>query len=161
MAAKFLLKTVDHIPRHVFAIAEFSEIADIIGIPWDVWVVREFLPTIPLGVCERYGGMPVCREFRFFVNGSHVLCSHGYWPLDSLNEGEFAADVPEGWYDEFCKLPTDCDLNSLASKAGAALVGSWSIDILETKRGWFITDAAMAAMSWHWPDCPNNPRKKE
>jgi hypothetical protein len=34
--------------QHVFNIAEFSEIADMIGMPWDTWVGREFLPTMLL-----------------------------------------------------------------------------------------------------------------
>lgn len=146
--------------QHVYNLVEWSHCVDLMGLPHDVWAVREMLLTSPIGVCERYGGMPVCREFRFFVDGGNVLCGHFYWPLDSLNEGGFAADVAEGWYDEFCRLPDDYDLNTLASKAGAAVGGSWSIDILETKRGWMIIDMALAAVSWHWPGCPNNPRNE-
>jgi hypothetical protein len=100
--------------------------------------------------------MPVCREFRFFVEDGTTKCSHPYWPLDALNDGEFAADVPEGWYEAFCRLPSECDLSAMASRAGAALGGSWSVDILETKRGWVITDCAEGAMSFHWPGCPNS-----
>jgi hypothetical protein len=29
------------------------------------------------------------------------------------------------------------------------------VDILETKRGWFVTDMAEAGKSWHWPGCKN------
>jgi hypothetical protein len=69
--------------------AEFSEIADMMGMPWDTWVVREFLPTSPIGVCPRYGDMPVCREFRYFINDGRYVCSHPYWPKDSIVEGGF------------------------------------------------------------------------
>jgi hypothetical protein len=61
------VESFSNLKQHVFNIAEFSEIADMIGMPWDTWVVREFLPTIPVGVCPRYGNMPVCREFRYFI----------------------------------------------------------------------------------------------
>ena len=38
-----------------------------------------FLPTMPLAVCTRYGGMPMCREFRCFVADAEVRCMHPYW----------------------------------------------------------------------------------
>lgn len=30
---------------------------------------------------------------------------------------------------------------------------AWSVDVLETRRGWFVTDMAEAARSFHWPGC--------
>jgi hypothetical protein len=51
------VKSPDMLGQHVFQIAEFSEIADMIGIPWDTWVVREFLPTIPVGVSFGCAGL--------------------------------------------------------------------------------------------------------
>jgi hypothetical protein len=51
------VKADDIVQQHVYEIAEASEIADMIGLPWDTWVVREFLPTMPYGVCPRYGNM--------------------------------------------------------------------------------------------------------
>src|SRR5579863_4023413 len=48
------------ITDHIFAIAEISELCSMIGeLPWDRWAVREMLPTMPVGVCDNYGGMPV------------------------------------------------------------------------------------------------------
>ncbi len=32
--------------------------------------------------------------------------------------------------------------------------GAWSVDLLPTERGWFITDMAIMERSFHWPDCP-------
>jgi hypothetical protein len=61
------VKSIETTMSHVYNIVEFSEMASIIGLPFDTWAVREFLPTIPVGVCPRYGNMPVCREFRYFV----------------------------------------------------------------------------------------------
>ena len=52
-------------------------------------------------------------------------------------------------------------LVQLATKAGRALGGSWSVDILETARGWFITDMAEADRSFHLPDCPNAEGSEE
>jgi len=68
------LKSADDIPQHIFNLAEHSEICDFIGLPRDTWVVREYLPIIPYGSCPHYGNMPLCREFRFFVNDD-VVCA--------------------------------------------------------------------------------------
>lgn len=143
------------IPQHVFNLAEFSEIADMLGMPWTNWVVREMLPTIPVSVCPDYGDMPVCREFRFFVDDGVIRCRHPYWPREALEQG--GAQVAD--YDAFCELPDGLD--ALAVAAGRAVPGSWSIDLLETERGWFVTDMAEADRSYHWPSCPNSIRHPE
>jgi hypothetical protein len=141
------------IPRHIFAIVEFSECADIIGLAWDTWVIRELLPTLPLGICPNYGNMPVCREFRFFVDDGKVRCWHPYWPKHALEDG--GADLIVAIdYDKLCDMgDAAAGLYVLAEKAGRAVGGSWSIDILETRRGWYVTDMAEAHKSFHWEDC--------
>lgn len=135
--------------RHMMALIEYSEMADMIGLPYKVWVVREMLPTKPIGTI--YQGMPVCREFRAFVSDAKLLCIHPYWP-----EGVFKGNVPEG-YNEMCRIDdsTRAWVGALARQAGKAVGGAWSVDCLETERGWFVTDMAVMEDSWHWPDCPN------
>lgn len=138
---------------HVFAIAEFSECASLMGMPWNTWVVREFLPTKPLGVCSAYGDMPVCREFRYFVDGADIKCAHPYWPLRALLDGGYDG---LGQSDMYVVQPNELDeLSILAARAGAAVGGAWSIDILETERGWMVTDMAEAHKSFHWEGCPH------
>lgn len=146
------LPSADDIPGHVSEIIEFSECCDLIGLPWDTWVVRELLPTMPDGVCPGYGDMPICREFRFFVEDGTVRCHHPYWPREALEHGGAPADLD---YDALCRMKDDAALTALASAAGAAVGGAWSVDILETRRGWFITDMAEARRSFHWEGCPN------
>ena len=130
---------------HVSRLVEWSVMVET-RLPTNVWAVRELLPTNPIGVCERYGDMPVCREFRCFVDGGDVRCIHGYWPLEALEEGGFVAKFPERWYERF-NTPTDAEraeLTELAGRAGAALDGKWSVDLLETDRGWYVIDCAEA-----------------
>lgn len=161
------LHDVANLESHVIRLIEFSEICDFIGLPWDVWCVRELLPTVPLMTADLYGGMPVCREYRFFVNDGEVVCSHPYWPLESLVDGmskcpenlrelyrsmskaKSKGDAPDDWY--FDGVPSD--LQSLAVRASKAVGGFWSVDILDTERGWYVTDMAHADRSWHWPGC--------
>lgn len=143
------------IPSHVSALIEYSEMVDIMGLPWDTWVVREFLLTMPLAVCPHYGLMPVCREFRFFVDGGDVLCFHPYWPRQALTEG--GIEDPAAIYERLCEMENLPELSALASSAGASVGGAWSVDLLETERGWFVTDMAEAEKSFHWEDCPAKP----
>jgi hypothetical protein len=149
------VKSADDLLNHVFALAEHSELCDMIGLPWDTWVVREYLPIIPIAHCPRYINMPVCREFRFFVDDGAIRCVHPYWPIEALEEGDAQADADvDAIYAELSKAPADIlEISALACQAGAAVGGSWSIDILETERGWFVTDMAEAHKSFHWVGC--------
>ena len=154
------LSSAGDLARHVYAIAEFSEMAGFPGLPWDGWAVREMLPTIPLGICLAFGDMPICREFRFFVEDGKVECWHPYWPLEALKQGaavSYDRSAVEGLFAALCSPGQTKDvveLNTLAARAGAALGGAWSVDILETARGWVVTDMAEAHKSYHWPGCP-------
>lgn len=139
------------VASHVFALAEFSECASFMGMPWDTWLVREFLPTKPLGVCPAYGDMPVCREFRYFVDGATVKCGHPYWPLVALEIG--GAEGID--YTALCTCDHEAALIDMAVAAGQAVGGAWSVDILETERGWMVTDMAEAHKSFHWEGCPH------
>lgn len=143
------LQSRSWLEHHVYELIEYSEMASILGLPIDVWVVRELLPTKPLGTA--FLGMPICKEFRVFVDDGEVMCWHPYWPKEA-----FRKSVPE-WYDDLCKIE-DADKQIVldyAVKAGKVLGGAWSVDVLHTEQGWYVTDMAKAEDSWHWPDCPN------
>jgi hypothetical protein len=151
------LPSAEAIGARVMGIIEYSEIASFIGLPWDRWAVREMLPTKAVGICPRFGDMPICREFRFFVRGGEVVCKHPYWPLAALEQG--GAIYPGDFdYDAFCRLSSDEDaeLSRIASIAGEVLGGAWSVDLLETERGWFLTDMAEAHKSFHWDGCSHD-----
>lgn len=151
------LSRPEDLASHVLALIEFSEIADFMGLAWNVWVVREMLPTTP--VTTVYRGMPLCREFRFFVEDDTITCCHPYWPEQAVRDGFRGREIPED-FDEMCEFLTTSNdserehIVGLAEAAGAAVGGKWSVDILQTMRGWYITDMAVAHQSWHWPGCP-------
>jgi hypothetical protein len=149
------LDSIDKLKQHVFEIAEFSVCADMMGLDWSTWVVREMLPTIPYGICPHYNDFPVCKEFRFFVDDGKVRCFHPYWPLDSLEDGGWEPDAPiDVAYADLCSTGgAEEELRTLAEKAGEAVGGSWSVDILETEKGWYVTDMAEAHKSFHWEGC--------
>lgn len=143
------IPNAESIAQHIVNIVEFSECVQIIGLDCSVWAVRELLPTKPLGVCPRFGNMPLCREFRFFVADGEVKCWHPYWPLKALEQG--GADV--SLYDELASTKDYENAFQLAHKAAKAIDGAWSVDVLETERGWYITDMAEAEKSYHWEGC--------
>lgn len=173
------LESPDDLPQHVYNLMEFSEIADMIGLEWNVWVVRELLPTTPICALPRYGDMPLCREFRCFVDGGEILCVHPYWTRASVEQGfPWKKDGP---VDDVLGMPTEYELpddfdflynqsrmlsnkehdevTCLAQTAGAAVGGRWSVDVLDTTRGWFVTDMAEMDKSFHWPGCANAAKR--
>lgn len=150
------LKSEIDIPAHVCVIAEFSEC---VWLPWDTWAVREMLPTIPYGICPHYDDFPVCKEFRVFVKDGKYQCHHPYWPLESLQQGGWNGDSYD--YERLCRMPNETDILALAERTGEILGDAWSIDILETERGWMVTDIAEAHKSYHWEGCETYGPKPE
>lgn len=140
------------IPQHIMALVEWSECVDFMGLLYDVWVVREMLSTRPLFRCTRYGGFPVVREFRVFVDGPSVLYRVPYWPEGAIEEGK--PDDPL-WPELLAGMNTltkgeELLIEEIASHAGRAVGGKWSVDVLDTARGWFVTDMAPAERSYGW-----------
>ena len=139
--------------RHVAVIVNDGECASFFGFPWDTWAVRELLPTRSLGTAFR-GEMPITREVRAFVDGGEIECLHPYWPFTGCLEDE--GFTLEQW-GELSQL-TERDeaiVRLLAERAGIALGGRWSVDLLDTERGWYVTDVARAEESFHYPGCAN------
>lgn len=148
-------------------IAEYSELAGMMGLPWSEWYARKLLPTIKYGVCPRFGGMPVAREFRVFVDGPEVVCIHPYWPECALIQGGWqpSADAwPKTIPDAMEALSAisrndEFMLRRLASRAGTACGGAWSVDLCECDgHVWYITDMAEADKSFHWEGCQHAGR---
>ena len=115
---------------------------------YSVWVVREMLPTKTIVKCTNYGDFPVTREIRVFVDGERIVYSVPYWPEGAIKDGNpenddwKLSDVQDFTDDEMTVI------NELASRAGAACGGQWSVDILDTERGFYVTDMAEAFMSY-------------
>jgi hypothetical protein len=166
-----------NLEQHVFNLVEWSECVDFMGLPTDVWVVRQMLDVAPVTILPRYGNMPLVREARFFVKDGVVLCGHGYWPERAVAEGMVGRkggyDAFDGsWKQEgvpveevkhFTRLAGLPEQNSrdwnrlwdLARQVAAIFRGYWSVDILFDAAGaLWVTDMAVGQQSFHWPDCP-------
>ena len=140
------------------------------GLPHEVWVVRERLPVNPVATLPAYDNFPLVPEVRAFIRDGKVVCSHDYWPTGAIAAGlgmprNFDGqvtdpalgmrllDVVEG------AKPTPEDFrnwSSLVCKVALLFAndGAWSVDLLKTDRGWFVIDMAEAHRSFHWEGCP-------
>jgi hypothetical protein len=134
---------------HVRALVEFSAMAGFFGLPTEVWAVREYLPVEPLFRCTAYGGMPVVPERRYFVDGGELLYSIPYWPEQALLEGN--PDDTE-WREKLPVVQQEFgpEAEAMARECGEACGGKWSVDVLLTRDGYYVTDMAEAEQSWGW-----------
>lgn len=148
--------SADELPQRVAALVEFSHVCDFMGLPENIWCVREPLKTEPQFTAFR--GMPITRERRYFIADGRVKCRHPYWPAGAFK------DEPSGWQDKLTAMNVESDaevdeLIALSERAGRMFKGEWSLDWLHTiDRGWVAIDMARAETSWHWPSCPNCPK---
>ncbi|MFH1574258.1 MAG: hypothetical protein ABIG68_09760, partial [Acidobacteriota bacterium] len=93
-----------------------------------------------------------------------IQCVHPYWPENAIAEGLMAPGVQMEWAKQKAaglarqlvavSQETLLDCIKLAERAGRAVDdGYWSVDILLTKNGLYVTDMADGERSWHWPEC--------
>jgi len=147
---------------HVAALVEMSELVGMFGeCPYRFWAVREMLPTKALAYLPAFGDFPLVSEIRAFVSGGKLVCAHPYWPAKAIRQGFRLHD--DG--------PIPLDVTRLIEDAGRVVEasgwlklvqrvadtfaddGAWSVDVLSTERGWYVTDVAVAASSFHWEGC--------
>jgi hypothetical protein len=144
------LEDPEALAEHVGALVEWSAMAGIFGLPTSTWAVRELIPTAPICRCEAYGGMPVVREFRYFVRvlpslRTSIEHAQPYWPPAAVEEGH--PDV-EDWRERLAgisRIGLDWRaLADLAHEAARAVGGGfWSVDFLQGADGkWRLTDMA-------------------
>jgi len=153
--------STERLGQHVYRLVEWSSLVDIMGLPTEVWAVRELILTAPAfyAFCE----MPIVREFRVFTADGKATCLHPYWPTDSIQ----AATCPD-WRGQLAAMseidPVDAHkLKTLAAEAAVAVDGgAWSVDFLQAADGkWWLTDMALADRSWHWPNCEHVTRVRK
>lgn len=146
---------------HVAALVEWSHLVDFLGLRHDVWCVREMLPTKPIDILPRYGDMPLVREMRCFVKGGEIVCVHPYWPQGSIEQGLDRKELQRAqrsldlFTQSLIPIEQTNEIYTLARQVAEAFKddGAWSVDILETKNGWYVTDMAEARRSFHWEGC--------
>lgn len=151
------LERLDDIGRHVANLVDWSNSVDFLGLPTNIWCVRELLATDPIATLPRYSGFPLVPEVRAFVRHGKVACYHPYWPEDCIATGlqrEQVSAARELFLASAVHESAKADWLPLAEAVAAAFSdGEWSVDLLLTRRGWFVTDMAIASWSYHYPGC--------
>lgn len=153
-----LVTSADDLGQHVFALVEWSEMVDVMGLPTTTWAVRELLPTDPAFTAFS-GHLPITRERRYFVEDGRVVGYHPYWP-------PFAIESPSvsDWevrLSALNEMPPEevSELTALAERVSTAVPGAWSVDFLHVPdRGWLCIDMAHTARSFIWRDHPCAPK---
>lgn len=116
-----------------------------------------------------FAGLPIAREWRFYVNAESVLCAHPYWPEASIRFRRGCVEPPN-WKEHLRELHEQPDgkewaqLSRLAQTAAAAAdpYQVWSVDFAKACDGnWWLIDMALMQNSWHWPGCPRNTNAGE
>lgn len=138
------------IGQHVGALVEWSALVDLKGLPTDVWAVRKLIATEPLFYA--FEGMPITREFRFFVRDCEIVHAQPYWPPDAI-----VVPDADDWRERliaasFLHSHERARLEVFVARAcGAVGGGYWSVDMLEdADGGWWITDMADGERSFRW-----------
>jgi hypothetical protein len=151
--------------RGVKNILEFT-LMQMFGLSFGGIVVREFL-ELP-HVFHAFSGMPVSREFRYFVKNGSILCRHQYWFPSCMRRVD-----REDWLPRLRKLQvldekTKDVLDGYALKVSEAVEplkaseNCWSVDFCFAKgRGWVLTDMAVGNDSYHYTRCPNSPEDQK
>ena len=125
------------------------------------FVVRQFLQLEASFVA--FHGLPIAREWRFFASHSAIICTHPYWPEDTIRFYR-GHKGPRGWKSQLADLheqPQASEwvmLEALAINAAALcdVAPAWSVDFAKDTGGkWWLIDMAVMERSWHWPDCVN------
>ena len=135
------------LPTRISNLIIFSACADMLGIPHEWLVVRQFIPME--SPFRAYDGLPINHEHRYFVRDGVVECQHPYWPEDSL---EGRSGLPKNWRHQL-KGMSEChhrELDNLAREVARRFDGYWSVDFSRGKNGqWWLIDMAEGDRSYH------------
>lgn len=166
------VKNADDLLSHMGKLIEWSHLVHMMGLPHDVWAIREMLqPEIIFTAFM--GKFPVSKERRYFIQDRKVIGHIPYWPEESIAEwaepqdldifgveGELPTpkkkDIPDNWRELLAAINEESGeevgiLTDLSYQAAQHFDDAWSIDWLWDIRGeWYCTDMALAKLSWGW-----------
>jgi hypothetical protein len=137
---------------HVLEVVSFNLCADIMGLDFKAFAVREFI-QMDSRFTAFYGDMPVNPERRYFIKDGKVVCHHPYWIEEAIEDSK-TPSIPN-WRDVARELNTETEdeiklLTSYAEMVAKEFDGYWSVDFCKSKDGrWILIDMARGEKSWH------------
>ena len=150
------VESKENLIKNLKGVIEFSFMADIVGLPIDAVVFREYIPMKNLFTAF-HGEMPVNPEIRFFVKDGEILCWHWYWIEDAIRNPSI-----ENWKEIIEKEKDDLfeEVNNFVRMSAQKIAilfkddGYWSVDFCKAKDGrWWLIDMADGFRSWHPENC--------
>lgn len=174
----------DVLLEHLYAVVEYNELVDMLGLPYSAVVLRKFIP-LDHRFQAFHGNLPISRERRYFVLDGRVLCHHPYWPEEAIAEAEEGSSawdelawledvvgqesiarartgrsrLPDNWRELLRELNVEPEeevrlLSRYAEEIGAALGGYWSVDFARGADGTWYFIDAAAGEESWHPPCP-------
>ena len=111
---------------------------------------------------QAFDGLPIGTEFRVFATPDEHLCTHYYWPEDSIKQANEPETVWKRQRDELEQVRRPYWMESAARAAAFEAdfqhgvddpSRAWSVDFARDEDGeWWLIDMALAEESWH-PEC--------
>jgi len=144
------LKDKDSFYHNFLPLVEANLIADLL---FGAIVFREFIELD--WKFKAFKGLPIAPEWRVFVEGGNVKCSHFYWPEDAIRF--WTVEEPENWEEQLKVMSVlghwfTLYLFELAESVSQAVPGYWSVDFARAKSGgWVLIDMATGDSSFHPP----------
>jgi len=154
------IKNAQSLAKGIANIFEFTLMTETLG--FNAIILREFL-ELPHDF-HAFNGMPISKEFRYFIKNGEVLCRHPYWFPNCMRH----ADTKD-WLTKLKKLQTltpetQTILDEYALKISRAVEplkapdNFWSVDFcIVAGQGWMMTDMALGNDSYHYGTCKNAP----
>lgn len=143
---------------HIAKLVEWSAVVDPMGLPIDVWAIREMLPVRSIGTI--FDGLPLVPEIRVFLRDRQVVCAHDYWPLGALRQGGATQEQIDMYRLKQKTVRHRMERWRAYSEVVAnAFPGFWSLDWLWTERGWYAIDMAPGARSYHAEGCKEDSER--
>lgn len=149
------ISSEEKLERNLAGVIEFNYCADIIGLPFEAIVVREFL-ELEAPFKAFWGELPIAKERRYFIKNGKIDSKFPYWSSETIREGTFD-DLPDNWEEQLAEINKMTSkevklLSHYAMLVGEVLDGYWSIDFAKGKNGeWYLIDCATGERSWR-PD---------
>jgi hypothetical protein len=146
----------ENIGRRVFNLVEWSEMVDFMGLPTNVWVVREFLKG-DVAFHAFMGEMPVAREFRVITKDGKVGHIQPYWPGESIEDPADSDWLTKLEDHYLLDEAAQAHLGELSAEIARAIGDDWSMDwfYVPASKRWYLTDMAPADQSYQWEGRPN------
>jgi hypothetical protein len=145
-----------NLERNLAGVIEFNQCADIMGLPFEAIVVREFI-KLEAPFKAFWGELPIAKERRYFIKDGKIDGRYPYWPEGAIKRVEDTSDLPNNWKKRLTRINKMTFgerklLSHYAELVAEVLDGYWSIDFAKGQNGkWYLIDMATGERSWR-PD---------